>query len=88
MVVSLDNDTNLPSDSSYPEAISYIQNDAPGYQFDFYPIDTAFNPAMTMEDCRVYGYNSMALNICLKQVNDTSLLSGTSAPSTPNSDSK
>ena len=88
MVVSLDNDTTLPSDSSYPEAISYIQNDAPGYQLDFYPIDTAVNPAMTMEDCRIYGYNSMALNICIKQVNETSLLSGTSSPSPPDSDSK
>ena len=79
MAISLENDTILPSDNSYPDAISYIQNDAPGYQFDFYPIDTAVEPAITIADCRVYGVDIMALNICLKQVNETSLISGTSS---------
>lgn len=77
MVITLDNDTTLPADNSYPDAISYIVNDAPGYQFDFYPIDPETDPPITMEDCRVYGIFNAAINICLKQVNETSLLTGT-----------
>lgn len=76
MVISLDDNTTLPADSVNPDAISYIQNDAPGYQFDFYPIDPAVDPPMTIDDCRVYGIFNTALNICLKQVNETSLLTG------------
>jgi hypothetical protein len=74
--VVLENGTSLPSGDSYPGAISYIVNDAPGFQFDFYPIDPATDPPMTMEDCRVYGVSEMAVNICLKQVNETSLMAG------------
>ena len=86
MVVLLENGTTLPSPDAYPDAICYIQNDAPGYQFDFYPIDSVNDPPITMADCRVYGVWNMAVNICLKQVNETSLLTGTLLPLVPNSD--
>ena len=54
----------------YPDAVSYIQNDAPGYQFDFAPIDYHHDPPMTLDDCRVFGTNGTAVQICLKKMND------------------
>jgi hypothetical protein len=69
------NVTSVPSDA-YPEAITYIQNDAPGYQIDFYPIDMQ-KESIALSDCRVYGLNSLAIQVCLKQTNN-SFLAGTS----------
>jgi hypothetical protein len=59
---------------TYPNAIAYIQNDAPGYQLDYYPVDVAA-PGITLDDCRVYGLDYLALQICLKE-RDSSLLAG------------
>jgi hypothetical protein len=78
MTVLLNESQTLPNDSSYPDTTTFIVNDAPGYQLDFYPIDTETDPPMTLDDCRVYGMTYMALNICLKQVGDT-IMSGTSS---------
>src|SRR5947207_12710299 len=50
----------------YPKAISYITNDAPGYQVDFQRIDRFNAPDMMMSDCRLYGWDSAAVQICLK----------------------
>lgn len=61
----------------YPTAVSYIQNDAPGYQIDFRNIDRANDPSMIMdEDCRLYGVDAAAVQICLKNTGP-SLLAGT-----------
>jgi hypothetical protein len=62
---------NITQDT-YPQAISYIQNDAPGYQVEFYPVDTETDPPLSLyDDCRVYGLDFMAVQICLKKVNNS-----------------
>src|SRR5579859_4336022 len=52
---------------NYTDAVSLIQYDAPGYQIDFMPIDLEADPAITLEDCKLYG---VSLQICLKKVNE------------------
>jgi hypothetical protein len=75
---SIDLDPNQPTiaKQDYPKAISYIQNDAPGYQLDFYPIDRVNDVSMTLDDCRVYGVDRVAIQVCLKETGG-SLLAGT-----------
>jgi hypothetical protein len=70
-------DPKLPpiGSSEYPGAISYMQNDAPGYQIDYSPVDPIDSP-LGLTDCRVYGIEIMAIQICLKKSNN-SLLAGT-----------
>jgi hypothetical protein len=63
------------TDSLFPEASTFIQYDAPGYQIDFHPIDKN-DPVMTIGDCHVYGLPGLALQLCLKQSN-SSLITGT-----------
>ena len=60
---------------NHTEANLFVQNNAPGYQIDYYQIDLANDPKMTLDDCRLYGLESVALQICLKKV-DTSLMAG------------
>jgi hypothetical protein len=57
----------------YPKATAYIQNDAPGYQLDFYQIDAVQDPSMTLDNCQVYGIPSMAIQFCLKSANNSFL---------------
>jgi hypothetical protein len=52
--------------NQYPKAIAYITNDAPGYQIDFQHIDRVSDPNMMMSDCRLYGWQTTAIQICLK----------------------
>lgn len=68
-------DPTLPNitSSEYSEATSYIQEDAPGYQLEFYPIDEA-DPVLTIDDCRVYGVSVFAFQICLKKTNSSLLV--------------
>src|SRR5947207_11936288 len=63
--------------SDYPTATTYILNDSPGYQVDFYPIKESKDPPMTLDDCRVFGIPFDAIQICLKKSN-SSLLAGMS----------
>lgn len=65
------------SATDYPEATSFIQQDAPGYQIDFSEIDIAIDPPVTLADCRLYGLSVLAVQICLKQANN-SMLAGSS----------
>jgi hypothetical protein len=69
-------DPNLPAitPATYPDAVAYIQNDAPGYQLDYYPVDVDA-PGITLDDCRVYGLDNLALQICLKN-GESSLVAG------------
>jgi hypothetical protein len=62
--------------TDYPTATSFIQFDAPGYQIEYCPIDPK-DPAFTLDDCRVHGGGTLAVNICMKNVN-SSLLAGIS----------
>jgi hypothetical protein len=62
--------------TEYPDATTFIQQNAPGYQLDFSDIDVNKDPSVTLEDCRVYGLSILALQICLKQDNN-SMLAGT-----------
>jgi hypothetical protein len=59
--------------SDFPEATSFIQQNAPGYQIDFSAIDVNNDPLVTLADCRVYGLSFLALQICLKQANNSML---------------
>jgi hypothetical protein len=70
-------DPTLPNitNSEYSEATSYIQPNAPGYQFDYFPIDKNVDPAFTLDDCHVYGDSTLAVQVCLKKSN-ASLLAG------------
>ena len=70
-------DPTLPNitGSDYPSATSYMQNNAPGYQLDFSPMDEAPDPPMTLDDCHVYGLTQIAVQVCLKKSN-SSLLAG------------
>jgi hypothetical protein len=63
------------TDSLFPKAAAFVQYDAPGYQIDFYPIDDAKDPAITLHDCHVYGIDGLALQLCLKAF-DGSFLAG------------
>jgi hypothetical protein len=73
--ILIDNNTAPITKDQFPKAISYLQNDAPGYQIDFRRIDRVNDPSMTMDDCRLYGIDSTAITVCLKKV-DHSLLAG------------
>ena len=68
-------DPSLPpiTANQYPKAISYITNDAPGYQLDFQQIDRVKDPNMMMSDCRLYGWDTTAIQICLKSVHNSML---------------
>lgn len=63
------------TEADYPTATTFIQNDAPGYQIDFYPIDEKYDPPMTLNDCRIFGISTNAIQICLKTI-DNSFLAG------------
>ncbi len=65
------------TDSLFPEAAAFIQYNAPGYQIDFSPIDETKDPAMTLDDCHVYGLQGLAIQLCLKQSN-SSIIAGNS----------
>ena len=72
-------DPDMPNitESDSPAATYFIQNDAPGYQVDFQPIDENKDPPIVLADCRVFGLSIAAVQICLKAAN-SSLLAGTS----------
>jgi hypothetical protein len=70
------NQTSVAS-NDYPEALASIQDNAPGYQLDFYPIDSASGSLMTLDDCHLYGVDFLALQVCLKSVPGGSMLAGT-----------
>jgi len=66
---------NLPpiTKDEHPKASVWIQNDAPGYQLDFYPIDPVTDPSLTLDDCQLYGIPEMAVQVCLKAENGSFL---------------
>lgn len=68
---------NLPpiTEDEYPDAISYIQNDAPGYQLDFGSVDSLEDLTFAPGECEVYGISFLALQVCLK-THGLSLLGG------------
>jgi len=71
--IILDPDKPALTPDIHPNAIAYIQNDAPGYQLDFYPAD-ADAPDLTLEDCHLYGLDILALQICVKEGNSSLLV--------------
>jgi hypothetical protein len=75
----LPNSRNVSTMDS-PLATTFIEKNSPGYQIEFSPIDSTMDPAITLEDCQVFGIPFMAFQFCLKQSNDSkSLLAGTPA---------
>ena len=76
---NIESDPTQPvlSITDYPQAAAYIQDNAQGYQLDFGVIDRVKDPSMTLDDCRVYGLDFLAIQVCLKETNG-SILAGTS----------
>jgi len=78
----------LVSDQSQPsittdnftQAVSFIQHDAPGFQIDFFPVDLDDPPISLQGDCKLYGVSNIAIQICLKAVNNA-FVAGKPAPS-------
>jgi hypothetical protein len=64
------------TDSNYTNADTFITIDAPGYQLDFGPLEPD-DPPVTLQDCRVYGYNELAVEICLKKTDNSTFIAGT-----------
>jgi hypothetical protein len=57
-----------------PSATTLIEKDAPGYQIEFEAIDSV--PNFNLADCRVFGIPIVAVQVCLKETND-SFIAGT-----------
>jgi len=71
--IVLDPSQPVLTKDDYPNALAYIQDQAPGYQIDFYPIDRVNDPYMTLDDCRVYGVDFLAMQVCLKETRGSML---------------
>src|SRR5271156_837147 len=78
--IVLDPNQTVLSQNDYPGALASIQDNAPGYQLDFYPIDRVNDPYMTLDDCQLYGVDFLAFQVCLKEVPGGSMLAGTFHP--------
>ena len=63
-------DTSQPqiTAENFPDATSFIQHDAPGYQLDFSPIKSD-GPPIYLRNCKRYGASDVAIEICLQNVN-------------------
>lgn len=66
--ISADRSQPQITTQNFTDATSFIQHDAPGYQLDFHPIEND-DPPMSLTDCKLYGTSSIAIQICLQQVN-------------------
>jgi len=64
------------SDNDFPLATTIVQENAPGFQMDFYPMNELTDPSITLADCQVFGIPVVAIQLCLKKTNDSSLLAG------------
>ena len=76
--VNIVRDPSEPSvtTENFTDATALIQYDAPGYQVEFSQIQ-ATSPAMTLNDCRLYGISDVAIQICMMNEN-SSFLAGIS----------
>ena len=63
--------------SNYSDAGTFITIDAPGYQLDFAPPDPS-DPPVTLQDCELLGYPKLSVEICLKQIDQSTFIAGTS----------
>jgi len=79
-IVQFNPNTSAIQNSDYPLATAFIQEDAPGYQIDFSPIESS-DPSMTLDDCQVYGLSVLAFQLCLKSSRDSILAGNTSEKS-------
>jgi hypothetical protein len=61
--------------SNYSTADTFITIDAPGYQVDFGPPESS-DPPVTLQDCQLFGYDKMSLQICLKQIDSSTFIAG------------
>ena len=57
--------------TNYSDAVAYIQNDAPGYQVEFSPIEEKELSRFALDDCRVFGIEVNAVQICLRKINSS-----------------
>lgn len=57
---------------THSEATAFVVHDVPGFQVEFYPPSTS---NLTFASCKVYGYPTTALVICIEQL-DEGLVAG------------
>jgi hypothetical protein len=56
---------NPASQTAHPEASGIVVYNTPGYQVEFYPLSSS--DSLSLTDCTIYGWNSGAVQICVKQ---------------------
>lgn len=61
----------IVSKTDSPAATTLIEKNAPGFQIEFEPKDDAKDPNFTLADCRVFGIPMLAIQVCLKESNDS-----------------
>ena len=66
----------IVSSTDSPAATTLIEKNAPGFQIEF---DDTKAPNFTLADCRVFGVPMLAIQVCLKEEND-SFIAGTFQP--------
>jgi hypothetical protein len=59
-----------------PPATTFVQKNSPGYQIEFYPIDSSVTFPFGLDDCRVLGISLLALQICLKKIHSSTFMAG------------
>lgn len=69
--IQLDPAISPISRNNYSDAVAYIQNDAPGYQVEFFPVQREESRKFVLEDCRVFGTEFNAVQICLRKTNSS-----------------
>jgi hypothetical protein len=72
-VIQFDPTSPNVTNSFYPKATAFVQEDAPGYQIEY--SDIIDDAPFTLPDCRVFGLDGLAIQICLKR-SGMSLLAG------------
>jgi len=56
---------NPAGQTAHPEASGIVVYNTPGYQVEFYPLSSS--DSLSLTDCTIYGWNSGAVQICVKQ---------------------
>ena len=59
------------SATDFPAATTLIEKDSPGYQIEFESKEDSTDPQFTLADCRVFGIPMLAVQVCLKESNNS-----------------
>ena len=66
-------------DQTYPEADPVVLRNAIGYQLEFSSLDEAFQFEQA-SDCRIYGSDQTAFELCLRSENDARMAASKCSP--------